>query len=58
MCIFRMLRVLNLSEHRSEAVFDLKLLVGWGEHKVVLDKHGFRVYYVEVDWGLNFLFVG
>jgi len=24
---------------------------------VVLDKRGFRVYYVAVDWGLNFLSV-
>jgi len=31
-------------------------MVGWGEHKVVLDKRGFRVYYAEVDWGLNFLY--
>jgi len=29
-------------------------MVGWGEHKVVLDKRGFGMYYFEVDWGLNF----
>lgn len=58
MCIFRIFRASNLCEHRSEAVFDLKLLVGWDEHKVVLDKHGSRVYYVKMDWGSNFLFVG
>ena len=32
-------------------------MVGWGEHKVVLDKCESRVYYVEVDCGLNFLSV-
>ena len=29
-------------------------MVGWGEHKVVLDKSRFRIFYVEVDWGMNF----
>ena len=32
-------------------------MVGWGEHKVVLDESGFRVYCGSVDWGLNFLSV-
>ena len=32
-------------------------MVGGGEHKVVLDKRGSRVYYVVVDWGLNLLSV-
>ena len=30
-------------------------MVGWGEHKVVLDESGFSAYRVDVDWGLNFL---
>jgi len=38
-------------------VFGLKLMVGWGEHKVVLDESGFRAYCSYVDWGLNFLSV-
>ena len=42
----------------NKAVFELKLMVGWGEHKVVLDEGGFRPYCVGVDWGLNFLSVG
>ena len=41
----------------KKAVFDLKLIVGWGQHKIVFDKSGFRKYYVGVDWGLNFLSV-
>ena len=57
LCIFRLLRVSNLCEHRTKVVFELKLMVGWGEHKVVLDKRGFRGYCVGVDLGLNFLSV-
>ena len=49
MCNFRLLRVSNLCEHQTKAVFGLKLMVGGGEHKVVLDKSGFRVYSDEVD---------
>ena len=30
-------------------------MVGWGEHKGVLDESGFRAYRVGVDWGLNYL---
>ena len=30
-------------------------MVGGGEHKVVLDTGKFRVYYIWVDWFLNFL---
>ena len=55
MCNLRLLRVSNLCEHQTKAVFDLKLIVGWGEHKVVVNEGGFRVYSVEVDLGLNFL---
>jgi len=51
MCIFRLLRVSNLCEHQTSAVFDQKLMVGWGEHKGVLDESGFREYRVHVDWG-------
>ncbi len=40
-----------------KAVFDQKLMVGWGEPKVVLDESGFSAYRVDVDWGLNFLSV-
>ena len=54
MCIFSLLRVSNLCEHQTKAVFDLKLMVGLGEHKVVLDESGFRAYCFDVDWGLNF----
>ena len=57
LCIFWLLRVSNLSKNQTKAVFDLKLMVGWGEHKVVLDKSWFRVYYIEVIWGLNCLSV-
>ena len=58
LCIFRLFRVSNLRAHRTESVFALKSIVGWGEHKVVLDESGFRAYRVDVDWGLNFLSVG
>ena len=54
LCNFRLLRASSLCEHQTKAVFDLKLMVGWGEHKVVLDKSRFRIFYVEVDWGMNF----
>ena len=57
MCIFCLFCVSNLCEHQTKAVFDLKLLVGWGEHKVVLDESGFRAYCVDVNCGLNFLSV-
>jgi len=53
LCIFCMFRVSNLCEHRTKAVFGLKLRVGWGEHKVVLDKRGFRVYCVGVGVGVG-----
>jgi len=36
------LRASNLCEHQTKAVFDLKLMVGGSEHKVVLDQGGFR----------------
>ncbi len=42
LCISHLLRVLNLCEHQTRAVFGLKLIVGWGLHKVVLDESGFR----------------
>ncbi len=32
-------------------------MIGWGEHKVVLDESGFSAYRIDVDWGLNFLSV-
>ena len=32
-------------------------MVEWGEHKVVLDESGIRVYCVDVDWGLCSLVV-
>ncbi len=54
MCIFHLLRASNRREHRTKAVLDLKLLVCWGEHKVVLDESGFRAYSGGADWGLNF----
>ena len=47
----------RIYEHQTKAVFDLKLLVGWGEHKVVLDESGFRAYRMGVAFGLNFLSV-
>ena len=43
-CSFRLLSVSNLCEHQTEAVFDLKLMVGWVWHKVVLDKSVFKLY--------------
>ncbi len=55
MCIFYLFRLSKLCEHRTKAVFDPKLIVGGDQHKVVLDKSGFRAYCVVVDWGLNFL---
>ena len=57
MCNFRLSPVLNLYEHHTKAAFVLKLMVGGGEHKVVLDESGFRAYCIDVDWGLNFLSV-
>jgi len=30
-------------------------MVGWGEHKVVFDKSGFRAYCLGMAWRLNFL---
>jgi len=47
----------NLCENQTKAVFDLKLMVGGGEHEVVLDESGFCAYCGDVDWGLNFLSV-
>jgi len=38
-------------------VFDLKLMVGWSEHKVVLDESWLRAYCVDVDWGSKMLSV-
>ena len=38
-------------------VFDLKLMVGGSEHKVVLDESGLRAYCVDVDWGWKILSV-
>ena len=57
LCNFHFLRVSNLYVHRTKAVFDLKLMVGGVQHKVVLDNRGFSAYCVVVDWGLNFLSV-
>ena len=57
MCIFRLFRVSNLCEHHTKAGFVLEVMVGGGEHKVVLDESGFRAYSADVDWGLNFLSV-
>ena len=48
-CIFRLLRASNLCEHRTKVVLELKLMVGWGEHKVVLDKSRCSWYYVRVN---------
>ena len=39
----------------TKVVFALKSMIGWGEHKVVLDKRGFRVYYIVVNCFSNFL---
>ena len=55
MCILRLSLVSNLCEHQTKAVFEQKLIVGWGEHKMVFDESVFRVYCDEGDWGLNFL---
>ncbi len=57
LCIFRLVRASNLCEYQTKAVFGLKLIFGWGEHKGVLNESGFRAYCVEVDWGLSFLSV-
>ena len=57
LCNFLLFRVSNLSEHRTKAVIDQKLMVGWGEHKVVLEESGFRAYSAVVDCGWNFLSV-
>jgi len=34
MCILRLFRASNCCEHRTKAVLDLKLRVGWGDLKV------------------------
>ena len=52
-CNVRLLRASNLCEHQTKVVFDLKFMVGGGEHKVVFDKSGFRGYCVGVDYGLK-----
>ena len=57
MCILRLFRASNRSEHQTKAVFDLKSMVCGGEHNGVLDEGGFWVYSADVDWGLNFLSV-
>ncbi len=57
LCISHLLRASNLCEHQTKTVFDLKLMVGDGEHKVVLDESGFSAYSIVMDWGLNFLSV-
>ena len=54
---FCLLRASNLCEHQTKAVFNLKLMVGWGEHKVVLDQSWFREYCGDADRGLSFLSV-
>ena len=38
------LRGIDLSKYWANVVFELKLMVGWGEHKVVLDKIGCRAH--------------
>ena len=43
-CNLRLLRVSNLCEHQTNAVFDQKVIVGGAQHKVVLDESGCRVY--------------
>ncbi len=55
LCNFHFLRVSNLCEDQTKAVFVQKFIVGGGEHLVVVDEGGFRVYCVGVDWDLNFL---
>ena len=52
-----MFRAKKIYEHQTNAVFALKSMVGWGEHKVVLGESGFRAYCVDVHWDLNFLSV-
>ena len=54
-CNFRLLRASNLCEHQTKVVFELKLVVGGGEHKVVFDESGFRAYCMRVARGLSFL---
>ena len=54
MCNFRLFLASNLCEHQTKAAFDLKLMVGWGEHKVIFDKSGFRAYRRCVFKGWNF----
>ena len=44
--IFRWSHVTNIFEHQTKAVFHLKLMVGWGEYKVVLDESGLRAYHL------------
>ena len=41
--IFRLLRASNLCEYRTKVVLDPKLMVGWGQHKVILDESGLSV---------------
>ncbi len=53
MCIPRLLRASKLCEHQTKAVFDLKLMVGLGLHKVVLDESRCMAYCECVDWGLG-----
>jgi len=57
-CAFFACYAYNIVENRTKAVFDLKFMVGWGQHKVVFDESGFRAYCVGVDCALNFLSVG
>ena len=45
-----LLRASTLCEHQTKAVFGLELMVGGSEHKMVIDKGGFRVYYLGVNW--------
>ena len=56
MFIYCLSSVSNLCEQKN-VVFELKLMIGWGKHKGVVDKSGFSAYRVDVDWGLNFLSV-
>ena len=51
---FFLLLVSKLCEDQTKAVFDLKLMVGGGEHKMVFEESVFRVYCDGGDWGLNF----
>ena len=50
---FCLLRASNLSKNRTRVVFGLKLMVGGGEHKLVLDKINFKLYYMDVVWSLK-----